>query len=111
MIGFNVSLEQKLLAETLAKRLGYQNTSDLMRDLLENALAENYTREERDLIIRLTKPKVDIADESAPPGNDEATEQYVQEQRPLKRDIPIKEDSPFRRKPRTDQKERGEAEN
>jgi hypothetical protein len=56
-IGFNADEDTRLLAEALRKRLGYANTSEMLRDWLKQGIDEEIPAEEQKEIIRLFKTR------------------------------------------------------
>lgn len=67
-IAFNADDRQKILAEVLAKRLGYANVSDMLRDWLESGFNENITVVEQEQIMAFYKPK-SAKEKSLPKGH------------------------------------------
>ncbi len=56
-IAFNADERMKILSDALAKRLGYSNLSEMLRDWVEKEIAENIPPEEQEQIVALYKPR------------------------------------------------------
>ena len=58
-IGLNADERQKVLADVLAKRLGYNNVSAMIRDWLEKGFSEHISEDEQRQIIALYQPSAE----------------------------------------------------
>ena len=58
-IALNADDRQKALAEVLARRLGYRNVSDMIRDWLEKGFSEHISEDEQRQIIALYQPSAE----------------------------------------------------
>lgn len=69
IIGFNADEQMKLLAGALASRLGYQDVSDLMRNILREKLDETFSDEELAQLTALLSPKQKVERHGSEPAD------------------------------------------
>jgi hypothetical protein len=81
-ITFNADDRQKILADVLAKRLGFSNVSDMLRTWLEDEIARNIAKEEEPQIFSIYKHGLVIAEQKSKfDDKSNVAEQSVPEER------------------------------
>jgi hypothetical protein len=68
LIGFNADEKMKLMAQLLAARMGYPDTSSMMRAILEEKINTTFSQSERAQLMSLLAPTDTAEQAESPPS-------------------------------------------